>query len=77
MSGTTKVFTRQFGPLWIARVGVAFLGTGNRPAEYLRTANPFWPDFHDNFAEGFGLTEDKAIVDLWRDINEFAGMLWA
>lgn len=71
------VHVRQFGPLWIVRAVIAVLGTTNMPDEYIQKTSPFSPWFLDNYAQGFGLTEEKAIEDLKRDIKEFTDGVWA
>jgi hypothetical protein len=76
ISGTTQGFVKREGDHYIARVGVAIMGMTNRPAEELKDANPFDPDFRDNYAEGKGATREEAIEALRGDVKSMAEGLW-
>lgn len=71
------VHVRRFGPLFIARAVIAVLGTTNMPDEYIQKTSPFTARFMDNYAQGFGLTEEQALQDLKRDMKEFSDGIWA
>jgi hypothetical protein len=80
VAGTTKVFVRPMESegktVFVARVGVALMGTTNRKDPGLKDANPFDEDFHDNYAEGIGATHEEALAALRWDIQKTAEMLW-
>lgn len=81
VSGTTKVFVRETVddnnvPLFAARMGIALFGVTNRKDAALSEANPFDPDFNDNFAEGIGNTEAQALADLKKDVDDLSKMLF-
>ncbi len=77
ISGTTKGFVKRFGDEYVARVGVAIMGSTNMPTEELATACPFDDDFRDNYAEGRGKTHQEAVEALKRDVQGMAESLWA
>lgn len=76
IDGTTRVFVKEVTEGFEARVGVAIMGSTNRPTEDLRTANPFDEDFQDNYAVGKGSTRQEAIEALKRDIKEMSQTLF-
>lgn len=76
VAGTTKVFVRQVGESFVARVGIAILGSTNMKAADLASANPFDDSFQDNFAEGIGATQEAALQDLKRDMGDIAESIW-
>lgn len=77
VSGTTKLFVRQTGCQFEARIGIALLGSTNMPLDELENSNPFDDNFQDNFAVGTGSTEAEALEDLMRDMNQTANSIWA
>lgn len=64
VAGTTRIVLKPVGDEWIARVGVAIMGCTNRPIDELANADPFDPDFRDNFAQGRGKTKEEALQAL-------------
>lgn len=77
VDGTTRVAVqRRPEGTYEARVGIALLGVTNVPIASLRDANPFDPDFPDNYARGEGATETAALEALKRSLRETANMLW-
>lgn len=76
VAGTTRVFVRKVADHYVARVGIAIMGSTNRKDEDLKDADPFDEHFNDNYAEGTGNTEAEAIEDLKRDIRETSETLW-
>jgi hypothetical protein len=66
---------REVPEVWEARVGIAILG--DSAPTTTRESNPFDRDFRDNFARGFGTSEDAAIVALKLDLKRTADSLWA
>jgi len=55
------------------RVGVAILGNTNFESSV--GANPFDPNFHDNFVSGKGVTVDEAIINLDKEIASLLSTL--
>jgi hypothetical protein len=76
VGGTTKVFVRKVGESYVARVGIAILGSTNMKSADLVNANPFDESFKDNFAEGVGLTQEAALEDMKRDMGDIAESIW-
>lgn len=81
ISGTTKVFVREtvndnYDPMFTARMGIAVFGVTQRKDPGLSEANPFDPDFGDNFAEGIGNTEIQALADLKQDVDDLSKTLF-
>jgi hypothetical protein len=62
-----------------ARVGFSLMGSTNMDeAQFKRCLhNPFHPEFHDNFARGFGDTDDEAIKALEKELIKIGDSLWA
>lgn len=86
VSGTTNVHTMKiqkggdhFGQtvpsVWEARVGIAIMG--HCAATTTIDSNPFERTFRDNYARGFGTTEDEAILALKLDLKQTADAIWA
>lgn len=76
VAGTTKTFIKRTGERYVARVGIAIMGSTNMPSDELETANPFDDSFCDNFAEGIGNTGQEAIAALKKDMQQTANTLW-
>lgn len=76
VAGTTKVFVRKVGEQFVARVGIAILGSTNMKAAELVDANPFDDSFEDNYAEGIGATQEAALLDMKRDMGDIAESIW-
>jgi hypothetical protein len=85
VSGTTRVVTLKiqeggrFGDsdvpdVWEARVGIAILGYSAPTTT--QESNPFDGDFQDNFARGFGTSEEAAVIALKLDLKRTADSLW-
>lgn len=78
VAGTTKLFVQKHDDgTYEARIGIAIMGTTNMEWDELENANPFDADFHDNYADGKGATEEEAIAALKRDMRETADSLWS
>jgi hypothetical protein len=88
VAGTTDVHVRHIqeakagvgkrGPIpdvFEARVGVAIMGSVNDEASI--GMDPFDRKFRDNFARGYGTTEQEAIDALRADMESIAEGLWA
>jgi len=80
--GTTKIFIRQnSGSVtnkFEARVGISIFGRTNMDLHVLENLSPFDKiRFQDNYAKGFGKTQEEAIEDLKRDIREIQKGLFA
>lgn len=76
IDGTTRVFVKEVTEGFEARVGVAIMGSTNRPAEDLRLADPFDDNFRDNYAVGKGPTREEAIEALKGDIKGMSQTLF-
>lgn len=76
VAGTTKVFVRKMGEHFVARVGIAILGSTNMSDGALAVANPFDDSFEDNFAEGIGPTQEAALLDLKKDMGDISESIW-
>lgn len=76
ISGTTKIHVREVGGLFVARVGIALMGTTNRPTSELAMADPFEADFNDNYAEGHGTSEQAALDALKTEMEKISEALW-
>jgi hypothetical protein len=84
ISGTTKVVVhhvqsgdpaKDIPDVFEARVGIAIMGDCN--SETTEDSDPFSSRFRDNFARGFGLTEEQAIRALKADMNRTADGLFS
>jgi hypothetical protein len=86
IAGTTRVHTRKLQEsgvigdraipeIWEARVGMAIAGYAAPTTT--EESNPFDRTFRDNFARGFGTSEDEAIAALRLDLKRTADGLWA
>lgn len=58
-----------------ARVGIAIMGSTANP-ETTEDSDPFSGRFRDNFARGFGTTEEEALEALRHDVHSIADSLW-
>lgn len=58
-----------------ARVGIAIMG--NYADTTTEDSDPFDRRFRDNFAQGFGTTEEEALEALRADMKSTADALWA
>jgi hypothetical protein len=76
VAGTTRVFVKKVGDQFVARVGIAIMGSTNMKEEELALANPFDSEFKDNFCEGTGASVDAAVESLKNDIRETSETLW-
>jgi hypothetical protein len=89
VAGTTRVHVRRrqkAGPtkegrplvrdIFEARVGIALMGTTANP-ETNEDSDPFSMRFRDNFARGYGTTEEEALEALKADMHNIADGLWA
>lgn len=61
--------------LYVARIGIAILGSVN--FEQCINANPFDPDYHDNYIEGKGLTKEEAINNILSEQENLSKGLFA
>jgi hypothetical protein len=61
-----------------ARMGVAVMGMTNMDGKGLRACNhnPFHNEFYENFARGFGGTQEDAIEALKEDMKSITNTLW-
>jgi hypothetical protein len=86
VSGTTNVVTmkiqdggnlgsRAIPEIWEARVGIAIMG--HCAPTTTPDSNPFDRSFRDNFARGFGTTEEESTAALKLDMHRTADSLWA
>lgn len=78
VAGTTPVHLRKTETGYIARCGIAIMGTTNMDeAGFIACGHdPFHPEFYDNWAEGTGETKDAAIAMLKNDTSKTADSLW-
>jgi hypothetical protein len=89
VAGTTKVHVRQvqqarptkggrptIRDVFEARVGIAIMGATANP-ETDEDSDPFSIRFRDNFARGYGTTEDEALEAMKADMRSIADTLWA
>jgi hypothetical protein len=78
ISGTTPVHVRREGDRYEARVGVALMGATNMDTAGFEACghDPFHDRFYDNYAHGFGSTEQEAIDAMKKDAAEIAATLW-
>jgi len=80
ISLTTDVHTKFHSDtnMYEAKCGVAFLGSPMMTEKQLKAIhhNPFHDKFQDNFAGGFGSTQDEAISNLKDDLTEMSESLW-
>lgn len=83
ISGTTKVYVRKHPfkdtpRMFEARVGFALMGSTNMTEAEFKACgyNPFHSKFNDNYAIGWGATEDEAIADLRRELSEMSNHLF-
>lgn len=78
LAGTTPVTLRRDSNGFTARMGVAIFGTTNMDEEGFEKCggNPFHSEFHDNYVEGSGLTEDEAIKAMEKDYWNMHESLW-
>jgi hypothetical protein len=81
ISGTTRVHVHhiqtgkpalRIPDIFEARVGIAIMGYCN-PGD----SDPFSHKFRDNYARGFGTTQEQAIEALKADIKSTAESIWA
>ena len=80
VAGTTPVHVKRLNDgTFKARCGIAIMGSTNMDeAEFEACGhNPFHDEFHDNYAEGCGATEDEALAALKADMHQTADSLWA
>jgi hypothetical protein len=65
-------------PKFEVRTGIAIFGSCNMDTEGFEKCgyNPFHPDFQDNYAKGFGNTEEEALAALAADVHETGESLW-
>lgn len=79
MQGTTPVTLKTHPDGRIeARMGFSLFGATNMDEDGYRAAqyNPFHPEFHDNYVDGFGLTDEDAIAAMKKKFNEIYESLW-
>jgi hypothetical protein len=89
VAGTTKVHVRQvqqarptkggrptIRDVFEARVGIALMGATANP-ETNEDSDPFSMRFRDNFARGYGTTEEEALEAMKADMHNIANGLWA
>jgi hypothetical protein len=85
VSGTTNVHTMKIQDggdyrgtpiptIWEARVGIAIMG--HSAPTTTTESNPFERAFRDNYARGFGTSEDEAILALKMDMDRTADAIW-
>lgn len=85
VSGTTRIHVRQIQKpkdhhgksipgIWEARMGIAIMGYA-APTTTMES-DPFERTFRDNFAQGYGTSEEEAILALKADLHETANSLW-
>jgi hypothetical protein len=80
ISGTTKVFiVKHPDKRFEARMGFSVMGTTNMNEDDFKACdyNPFHSKFWDNYAIGWGDTEEEAIEVLKKEIREMANDLFA
>ena len=79
VSGTTSVHVKRLDDgTFKARCGIAIMGSTNMDEAEFEACehNPFHPEFHDNWAEGTGATEEEALAALKADMHQTANSLW-
>lgn len=79
MAGTTPITLKTLEDGTVeARMGFALFGATNMDEDQFRAAqyNPFHPDFHDNYGVGKGATDEGALADLRRSLDEINDGLW-
>lgn len=75
ISGITDIHIQKVGDNYEARVGIAILG--ECLDEDSKDRSPFDPNFHDNYANGTGKTEEEALENLKKDIFKTQeGLFW-
>jgi len=79
IAATTKIFIkatptgREDWPYkYEARVGVAIFGQSHN-----QTDNPFDENFRDNYVSGKGMTEEKCMEELHKELANLSESLWA
>lgn len=80
VAGTTPVHVKRLNDgTFKARCGIAIMGSTNMDEAKFEACghNPFHPEFHDNWAEGAGATEEEALAALKADMHQTADSLWA
>lgn len=79
VAGTTPVHVKRMDDgTFKARCGIAIMGTTNMDEAEFKACgyNPFHTEFHDNWAEGDGTTEEEALAALKADMRRMADSLW-
>lgn len=72
VSGSTQAFVRKLQDgRYEARMGVALLGSADPGTDC-----PFDEEFNDNYAVGFGASEDEALADMKADVKKLSNSLW-
>lgn len=82
VAGTTKVHVHhvqtargKVRDIFEARVGIAIMGVTANPKTN-EDSDPFSSSFRDNYARGFGTTEEEALEALREDIKTTTDSLW-
>ncbi len=77
IAGSTPVYIKKVADKFAARCGVSIFGLPNVNASkaYSWDSNPFNKDFHGNWCEGLGRTEQEAIDSL-RHLIQHNGSLF-
>ena len=73
VSATTEIWVIERDGKFHARTGVAIFGSDNGPQI---TPNPHNKDFHDNYCEGVGDTQDEAIKEMYKAMENISRTLW-
>lgn len=80
VSGSTDCHVKELPEgKFEARMGFAVMGmTQMDEADFERCAhNPFHEEFFDNYASGIGDTQEAAIAEMKKHLNEIDEGLWA
>jgi hypothetical protein len=75
VSATTDIVIRKVGNKYIARCGIAIMGSVN--FKEMIDCNPFDLHYHDNYAQGIGKSEIEAIDKMKLEMRRMAEGLWA
>jgi len=78
LNGTTPIITQQMPDgSFEARMGIAMFGMTNMKWEDIeRIADPFSPEWNDNYSSGKGATEQEARDNLSKDFSEMYESIW-